>query len=257
MKPLWHMVSRLKWIPRSGEAERTNFSLLLNSQIRVHALEEAIENCNGGWAIDRYLGRALANAIVLHKPRSVLELGAGTSSVLLATALDAIGGGKLTSVEQDPSWCRDKWKQVEAFNTVNALMVPSTPTTTLGRMGLFAYHRYAKKFVESRAPYDMVLIDAPQYYLGREGAIPLIYEGLSIGALIFLDDAARDGERWALWKWLKTYPGLQLEYYDAGFGLKGLAILRKRKANPPRFSPICFGIGALQEYRRWQNRRVS
>jgi predicted O-methyltransferase YrrM len=50
---------------------------------------------------------------------NILEFGAGSSSLVLATALSAAGGGKLTSVEQNPQWCIEKWAIVKQKENVD------------------------------------------------------------------------------------------------------------------------------------------
>lgn len=213
-------------------------------------VEAVVESLAGGWAIDPPFGAVLANVVMMGGRRSVLEFGAGSSSVLFAAALDAVGGGTLTSIEQDPTWCAEQWARVQEFGSVDSLLIPSTPRRQVGRIGVFVSHTDAADALSSRAPYDLVLVDAPQSFLGRGGAVPLAYTYLSEGALVILDDASRPGEQWAIAHWLRAYPGLQLDYYDTDFGNKGLAILRKRSAAAPRFSPLSFGIGLWQGYRQ-------
>lgn len=219
------------------------------------ALEEVVAACPGGWAIDPPFARLLANAVVAGGARSVLELGAGSSSVVLAEALAACGGGRLTSVEQDPSWCEAAWRQVERRGSVDARLLASRPVPGFGRMGVFRWHRDAAAEVARRGPYDLLVVDAPQYFHGREGALPLAWAELSVGATILLDDARRGGERWALWKWLRTYPGLALEWL--GEEGKGVAMLRKTGTAPPRLSPPVFLVGVRHGYLRWRRRRSA
>lgn len=182
----------------------------------------------------------------------MLELGAGASSVVLAEALAAGGGGRLTSVEQDPSWCEAPWREVERRAAVDSRLLCSQPVPTLGRMGVFRWHRDSAAEVARRGPYDLLVVDAPQYYHGREGALALAYEHLSVGAVILLDDARRGGEKWALWKWLRTYPGLVLERLDEEG--KGVAILRKVRPAPPGLSFVAFLVGIRHGYLRWRKR---
>jgi hypothetical protein len=70
-----------------------------------------------------------------------------------------------------------------------------------------------------------VLVDAPQWYVGRDGALPLILHSLAPGALIVVDDAGRNQEQWAIRRWLQTYAGLSLVCYQKEFGTYGVAVL--------------------------------
>jgi predicted O-methyltransferase YrrM len=228
---------------------------LLEADPHSDRLLRAIRACQGGWSIDHALARVLANAVTRADRRHILEFGAGSSSVLLATALHEIGGGRLTSVEQDPTWCADRWREVGSFNDVDSMLVASPPVDHVGRLGWFAMHRSARSAVRERAPYDLVLIDGPQHYRGRDGAMPLAYDLLAPGCLIVMDDASRSGERLAIWKWLKSYPGLSLEHYDPAFNREGIAILKKHSDTAPRFAPAAFVVGVLQGYERRRSAR--
>ena len=92
-------------------------------------------------------------------------------------------------------------------------------------LGLFYGYTIVKESIARRAPYDLVIIDAPQYYYGRDGCLPLIYNHLAENALIVLDDAGRSGEKWSIFRWLETFPSLKLRYHDSGFPYDGIAIL--------------------------------
>ncbi len=255
--------------PRSAVLELVDEALHVNdprAEIRAlveedppsEALALAIGACPGGVAIDTAVALVLANAVAREGRRSVLEFGAGSSSQLIATALDVTGGGRMTSVEHDPSWSSGRWSDaVDAAIDVDAVMVTSMLAYRLGRLGVIASYRTARSDLIRRAPYDLVLIDGPQYFHGRDAAIPLVWDLLTVGCLIVVDDAGRWGERLTIWKWLKTYPGLTLEHYDANASDYGIAILRKRADTGPRLSPLSFAVGVWQAYRRrWPSKRA-
>jgi predicted O-methyltransferase YrrM len=215
-------------------------------------LAETVESCPGGWAVDAPFARLLANTVVAGGARSVLEIGAGSSSVVLAAALAERGGGRLTSVEQDPSWCATRWREVERHTSVDARLLCSRPVPALGRLGVFRWHRDSAAEVARRAPFDLLVVDGPQYFHGREGALPLAWEHLVADAVILLDDARRGGERWALWKWLRSYPDTTLDLLSAEG--KGVAVLRKLRDGSPRLSPFVFLVGVRHGYLRWRRR---
>jgi predicted O-methyltransferase YrrM len=170
------------------------------------------------YAISPALGAFLAGCVRTGR-RNVLELGAGQSSVVFAEALRP--DGRLTSLEQSPEWCAKPWEKVEATG-IDSLLIPVTL-----RFGWrpFPCHRYTVSLAQ-RGPFDLVLVDAPQWYYGRDGALPLIAPYLAQNALIVVDDAGRHQEQWAIQRWLQTYRGLTLETNDPTFGRNGVAVLR-------------------------------
>ncbi|MGF1568005.1 MAG: class I SAM-dependent methyltransferase [Nodosilinea sp.] len=207
-------------------------------------LQAVIAQCPGDWAITPAAAGVLGQAVSHLGAQNILEFGAGSSSVVLATALALAGGGKLTAIEQNPRWCADQWAFVQQQPQVESHMVEGQPQLGWGRLGLYFSFKQAAKTLATRGPFDLVVVDAPQYFFGRDGALPLVYRYLTPTAWIILDDAGREAERWAMARWLSTYPGLKLVYDHPDFGEKGLAVLRCQGRLQPRWSPWAFVSGA-------------
>lgn len=201
-------------------------------------IEVAIANCSGGWSISQDLARFLAHAVATLNSKNILEFGAGSSSLVLANSLSVSGGGKLTSIEQNPVWCTETWKLVNDKENVDSFMIVAQPKLSLGISGVYFCFKDCLEDIAYRGLYDLVLIDAPQYFFGRDGAVPIIYNYLAPNALIVMDDAERYNDRWTLFRWLRSYPGLKLVYYNPTFTKKGLAILRFQSRKSPRFSLV-------------------
>ncbi len=91
---------------------------------------------------------------------------------------------------------------------------------------LYGLSREAERAVAEQGPYDLVLIDAPQSYFGREEPLRVAHPYLSPGALVLLDDAGRNGECWVMWRWLANWPGLELIAFQPAFPRLGIAVLR-------------------------------
>lgn len=197
-------------------------------------IEAALPIENSRWPITRELGRVLARLVIERGVRSVLEFGAGSSSVVLGTALAMVGGGRLTSIEHRPQFSADAWKRVRAMPTVDAelIVAPLRPCVDAAGLGV-RYHAPVEQLVR-RGPFDLIVIDAPPFYYGREGALHISYPHLSQGALIVLDDAGRAEEQRAIRRWLQRYPGLQLLEADDRFGNNGAAVLIANQLMPPR-----------------------
>lgn len=157
---------------------------------------------------------------------------------MLGKALSLFGGGKLTSIEQNPAWCLEQWRYVQNLENVDAQIIEAQPLLTWGVTGLYFSFKEAAHTIAERKPFDLVLVDSPQYFFGRDGAIPLIYLHLAPNALIILDDARRYNEQWSIYRWIHSYPGLKLVYYDPHFGGKGLAVLQLTRQGIPKLSVL-------------------
>ena len=203
------------------------------------------------WIIAGYLGQFLARLVRGTARRSILEFGAGTSSLVFAAALAKSGGGRLTSIEHQPEYSRDAWARVEASNKVDARLVVSPLVLKASRHGLmYGYHDVSAQLLATRAPFDLVLIDAPPGKYGRDSPLYQVYDFLDTGAIVVLDDASRSAEQTASRRWLDTFPGLQLVYFDLHG--RGTAVFRhngdKRRCVDGRSI-----LGTLQDrLRQWR-----
>lgn len=212
-------------------------------------------NSNKRWRIHPTLGRFLATAVTELERRNVLEFGAGSSSLVLAWALSEAGGGRLTSVEPLPEYSAKQWEVVQNIAGVDAQMVVAEPRFVLDRRGAHHDFRQAAPALEARAPFDLVLVDAPPRFFGRDGSLHLAFPHLTPGALVVLDDAKRAGERWTVRRWLAIYPGLRLVHFDVSTG-HGVAVLRFSGDRTERTSPESWSTSIVAAATGW-GRRVK
>jgi predicted O-methyltransferase YrrM len=228
---------------------------LLHSSVVDSSIEAVLPDGSNRWAISPQLGRFLANLISKFDVHNILEFGAGSSSLVLAQALSMSGGGRLTSVEQSPEWCEKQWSAVERMSNVNARLIASSLHFTVGRQGF--YHTFSNATIElaHRGLFDLVLIDAPQYFYGRDGSLYAALPHLARHALIVLDDAARSTERWTLWRWIRTYPGLKLVVYESTFGGRGIAVLRYSGAQSAEIDLLSLMTSGYHAAQAWKKRR--
>ena len=218
-------------------------------------VECVLPDGSSAWPITPGMGRLLARLVVQGRRRRILEFGAGSSSLVFARALSLVGGGRLTSLEQEPAWCADRWRIVRAQDGVDAELVPVRPRLTLGRAGVAHVFTDARAAVARRAPYDLVFVDAPQGWYGRDGALPLALPHLAPGAWIVLDDAQRGQEQWTVSRWLDACPALRLVAFDPEFGGRGMAILRYGGGARLRTGPYVLLTSAYHAVTLWQQRR--
>lgn len=182
---------------------------------------------------------------------NVIEFGAGSSSAVIANALAKIGGGELTSVEQNPEWCSDRWEKVKSVEDVDSEMIVSAPKPTVSISGCYFGYKNIEKTIEKRSKFNLLFIDGPQYFIGREGTLPSVLPHLSNGAFIVLDDAGRSDEQQAVYSWLKSYPGLKLQCIDCNFGGKGVALMRSDWTGKKQLSVLPWIASVRKTFLRW------
>jgi predicted O-methyltransferase YrrM len=173
--------------------------------------------------ISQDFGRALVRLLLAVRPHSVLEFGAGASSLIISMALRAAGRGRLTSVEHAPRYSAAAWRRVESLG-VDATLLASPLLLRPHPQGLIYQYQGLERLKE-RAPFDFVMVDAPPGAFGRDTVFYQMLPYLSPGALIVLDDAARVNEGTVINRWRRACDSLQIVCWNREYA-RGVAILR-------------------------------
>jgi predicted O-methyltransferase YrrM len=160
--------------------------------------------------------------ILEHRPKLVVEFGTGASTLIIAKALERAGGGTLISFEQHAdfveatrNWLADH--DLEA----DLRAVPLRPSPD-GWPGLWYDHGPLPHGI------DLMLVDGPPWTIHpfTRGAAATLFDHISAGGTILLDDAARPGERMVARRWKKQRPDFDFRLWKGG--TKGTLIGTRR-----------------------------
>ena len=184
---------------------------------RVGLPHDALPNL-GSWKADTNLLTQLVDIIETRQPQTVVELGAGASTLIVARALQLVGGGgRLISFDQHADFVllTRQWLS-EHGQYVDMRHAPIDSST--GRWRDLWYDLTAVP-----ETIDMLIIDGPPWAmnpLGR-GKAQSLFNRLSKGGVIILDDAARPGERIVARQWRRNWPDFDWTFIPA---IKGTLI---------------------------------
>ena len=152
---------------------------------------------------------SLLDDVQLNRRRSVVECGAGVSTIYLARLLDTVDG-HLWSLEHDADWAAvvNDWLQAEGLaHRVTLILAPLQ-----GRdPGAQATGWYGKEYLDGALPdrsIDLLIVDGPPAYmpgagLARYPAVPYFKSRLSQSWTVVLDDIQRPGERNVATRWAR------------------------------------------------------
>ncbi|GAA2904833.1 hypothetical protein Acy02nite_54800 [Actinoplanes cyaneus] len=143
------------------------------------------------------------------KPRLVLELGSGTSTIWLAYVLEQ-HGGRLISLDHDPDYANRTRAALHAHGLTGVAEVRDAPLAPVDLDGR-TYSWYDPAVLEDLDDIDFLLIDGPPAAVGpdsRYPALPVTGPRLADRATIVVDDAGRKDEQAALQRWLSDVDGL-------------------------------------------------
>ncbi len=162
-------------------------------------------------------------------PRTVLELGSGVSSIVLAYYVEQNlpSGCSVVSVDQSDSFAEQTRQLASAHRLSAVLSVHHAPLVEMS-IGDWRGSWYDLGALTLPDSIDMLVIDGPATPdpFGRYPALPLLLPRLRNGAIVVLDDAGRQGERGVVARWQHEFPVAESTYYHLE---KGCAVLRVAK----------------------------
>lgn len=181
--------------------------------------------------------RIILNDIVLHQRRCVVELGSGISTLFLSKVLHDRPGSLLISVDHDANWLACIASQLKRIGTASAVRLVHAPLEpSPGNDDVLWYSHGLLKIALERETVDAVIVDGPKALHEndsetRSHALPFLFPRLNhAGAVVFMDDIRRNGERQIYAQWAEEFTMEPVR--DAEFC--GLGILVPR-AHPLRF----------------------
>jgi predicted O-methyltransferase YrrM len=180
------------------------------------------------WSATPQLAGYLHALLRSQQPRQVVELGSGASTVVMAYALEQVGGtGTVVSVDHDAAYGAKTRQELARHHLDHRACFYAAPLGPVSLNGQ-SWQWYDLRDVPLPEQIDLLVVDGPPYQtqpLARYPAIPLLFDRLSPQAVLILDDAFRPEEQAILQRWLREYPDFQVEYPPSR---KGIAVLRRR-----------------------------
>lgn len=178
----------------------------------------------GSWKADTYFLNRIVDLIQTHRPATVIELGAGASSLVIAKALRDNGNGRLHSYDQHLPFV----EQMEAWLAEHRLHADFEHAPLTQRDPRWPGLWYS--LTKLPTSIDLLVIDGPPWAVHpySRGIAERLFPMISPGGIIMLDDAARPGERHVARRWRRDWPDFEFSY--EGEGVKGLLLGRRNEA---------------------------
>ena len=156
----------------------------------------------GSWKADTWFLWRIVEAVERLRPREVVELGSGASSLVIAKALERNGGGRLSSFDQHADFvaATSRWLQghglAASLHHAPLTEDPSTWSSTWYDLSALPQE------------IDLLVIDGPPWTLGPfvRGRAETLFDRIVPGGMVLLDDAARPGERVVASRWRHNWP---------------------------------------------------
>lgn len=164
-----------------------------------------------------------AQELTRSKPRTVLELGAGVSTLILARIIrNQKLPCRLVSVDHDADYLATIAEEVEREGLDEIVTLLHAPLEPIGLDGFDGLWYRRETIFKEANEVGLLIVDGPPKRHGaniRYPALPVLAERLTPGALVLLDDARRRPEREALRRWSRQFPEAESSFESVGHGL--------------------------------------
>jgi predicted O-methyltransferase YrrM len=183
-----------------------------------------------GWAVSPELAATLVGLIRAHKPRIIVELGSGSSTIVMGYAVEQQGAGRIISLDHSAQYGAETRRDLARHALQDWTEVHRAPLTSIEQNGE-TWTWYDLSALEDDISIDMLLVDGPPHETGamaRYPALPALYEYLSEDAVVVLDDAYRSEEKEILDRWMQDYDDFELDIRESP---KGTAVLHRTPAD--------------------------
>ena len=178
--------------------------------------------------------KLIAENIIAAKPKIIVELGSGTSTLIAAKTLEKYAEGKIYSIENDAFFADQSRKAISEeslSNIANVLHAELKPITINGE----SYQWYDSEFITKiEEKIDLLIVDGPPRILNKNArypALPQLKSQFTKNTIIIMDDANRKDDAATAAIWEKELGNYQCEYKATE---KGTFILSPKEINAAR-----------------------
>jgi predicted O-methyltransferase YrrM len=170
--------------------------------------------------------KMLAELIEEQRPKCVVELGGGISSLIVCYALQKNHLGKLWSFDHESEFALQTRDTLESHGLHDLAMVYHAPLiNTKFDQGHWQYYDFGNLLPDQ--PINLLIVDGPPaklQKLSRYPALLMLNSKLSKDAVIIVDDGDREDEKLMVKQWTEEL-NWTAEYYETE---KGTWILRRK-----------------------------
>jgi predicted O-methyltransferase YrrM len=159
-------------------------------------------------AISPDFAATLVSLVAELRPKTILEFGSGTSTLLCSYCLEMLGGGSIISVDHEEQYAEQTRQSLRDHGLERFARVIHAPLKEVS-FPAGKWQWYNTSFIAELPTIDLLIVDGPPAWLqpmSRYPALPLVFSHLSPSATVLIDDANRTDEQKMLEKWMAEFP---------------------------------------------------
>lgn len=165
------------------------------------------------------------------KPRLIVELGSGVSTLIAAYGAEQLEGCRIVSVDHEAQYCEATRALLASHGLdqrVRLIHAPLVPVECGAHRSRWYDPQVLNATIqETGAEIGLLLVDGPpgmDQRLARFPALPLLHQRLAPECTVLVDDARRPDEREMVRLWMEQFPGFSARRFATE---KGAVVLRR------------------------------
>lgn len=169
----------------------------------------------------------IAEYCLNYKPETIVECSSGLTTLVLARCCQLNNYGQVISLENGEEYVTRTQDILNQFSVSDYAQIIHAPLQTIS-INEQDYLWYKTDDL-SASKINMLVIDGPPGFIQKHSrfpALPILYNRLENGTIIFMDDAARDDEKEIINMWLKMSTAIEHEYIETE---RGCSVLKTHK----------------------------
>ena len=180
----------------------------------------------GGWSIDSFMGRFLVQHIIEKRPRTIVELGSGSSTIVISHCLQLLcdDAAVHVAIDHESKYLHRTQEHARLNGLEDRIIFLECPLERYEGFANLWYGGVAEKLKGKRI--DLLIVDGPPGPLqsfSRYPAVPLLHELLAPHCTVILDDAARSDEKEIVQRWANEFTDFEMSLYPEGHGISVLS----------------------------------
>lgn len=171
------------------------------------------------WAIEEKFAKLLIYKIVTNRPKNIVELGSGLSTLLMAKTISSLGYDFfLHSFDSDKLFLKETKNllMAEGLYNENSIKLKHSEIKKIEKKGLGYSWYNPDDFNFNFDCVDLLIVDGPVGSFcknARYPAFPVLKKYLRKGSIVLLDDANREDEKEIIELWKQENPEISKIFY--------------------------------------------
>jgi len=179
------------------------------------------------WAATPELAVTVLRQIILSKPKTIVELGSGVTSLINGYGLEKYSpDGKLISLDHDKEYAEITRTEINQHGLSNRIDLRVAPLIDVELEGE-SFKWYDLSDFSPEADIDLLIVDGPPVStvkFARYPALPLMADKLAKTCTIIIHDTNRAEEAGIVQRWIKEFPEFKADIRKTD---KGITVLTR------------------------------